>query len=65
MQSYKDKEKINHKNILKIIDSGVGLYKNKHERAFVAEEVADMGTLSDLIYETGSLSEEIARYHFK
>jgi serine/threonine protein kinase len=47
-----------------LTDYGIDSYKDR-QAAYIALELADMGTLFDVVLETGAFSEDLARYYFK
>merc|ERR1712070_460994 len=48
----------NHTHILQVLDTGVANYGSKGDKAYIALEIAEMGTLFDVVLETGAFPEE-------
>lgn len=45
-------------------DYGIDTFKTK-QKAYIALELASMGTLFDMVLETGPFQEDLARYYFR
>ena len=57
-------QNLQHPNILQMTDHGIDTFKNK-QKAYIALELANMGTLFDMVLETGPFHEDLARYYFR
>lgn len=62
-------DKVNHLNIIKLIEHNVGQYKKPGKRPktvnFAVFEFAELGDLFDVVMGSGSFEEPLARYYAK
>ena len=57
--------RIKHENIANLIEYGTGIHDSLENFQYIIIELADGGSLCDLLTQIGRLEEEYARYYFK
>lgn len=57
-------QELHHPNLIQVTDCNVDEYKGK-QKAYIALEIAERGTIFDIVANHSAFSEDIARYYFK